>query len=257
MMKLSADQISGYLARIGIEVPIYPDLSDLNKLVYAHLTHVPFEALDVWATGACPSLSVEDLYRKIVVNRRGGYCFELNTLFRVLLDSLGFDAYQAIASLLDENEVAAPPAHNVIISVFNDQKYLVDVGFGGPVPLEAMELKEHSAGAFRLEQKNGFWYLYHEDKPVIRFRDIPAQMIELEPLNFYISQKPDIHFRNRVFVSQRMPDGRICSLRGDEFTIRSNGETKTVTVNSLEQVKEILNSYFGIQEEMVMFSDKK
>ena len=254
-MILAQSQITSYLARVGVNQAVSPDLSGLNQLLYAHLTHVPFEALDVWATSACPSLELEDLYHKIVEDRRGGYCFELNTLFRVLLNSLGFDAYQVIASLLDEVGNAAPPAHNVIICVIGGKKYLVDVGFGGPVPLEALALFEHSEADFRLAQKDGFWYLYHEERPVIRFRDIPAQVIDFIPLNFYVSQKPDIHFRHRVFVNQRQPDGRIFSLRGDEFTIRSDNGSESISVTSMEQIKKILDTYFGIKEKTVTFLD--
>jgi N-hydroxyarylamine O-acetyltransferase len=248
-----------YLERIGFSGPVKHDLDTLNGLVLAQLTHVPFEALDVWALGACPSLKLEDLYEKIVVKKRGGYCFELNTLFRALLNSLGFEAYQAAASLLDEAGNAAPPAHNVIICRLDGVKYLMDVGFGGPVPMGAMELSEQPQLGFRLEKRGTFYYLIRLDagkeRPSIRFRDIPAEPVEFEPLNFYVSQKPDIHFRNRILVSQRQPDGRVFRLVGGEFSITGPEGAQTRPVQTVEEVRQILWQYFGIAPETVTLRD--
>lgn len=244
-----------YLKRIGLLDPISNDLAGLNKLIYAQLTHIPFEALDVWGCGACPSLEIADLFQKIVIDQRGGYCFELNTLFRWLLDSLGFDAYQVIASLIDADGIAAPPAHNGIICVIEGEKYFIDVGFGGPVPFGAMRLHEGSELGFRLEKRNDFWYLYRQSVDVeacfIRFRDIPADPCELIPLNFYISQRPDVHFRHILRVSLRKDDGSVYTLVDHEFTIRSAGEVLTKSVADVDQLRSILREYFGIDLDMV------
>ena len=253
--KLLLTDPARYLARIGMTGPVMPDLDTLNRLVIAQLTHVPFESLDVWATGACPSLKLEDLYEKIVVKGRGGYCFELNTLFRALLNTLGFDACQVIASLLDEQGNPAPPAHNAIICRIDGIKYLVDVGFGGPVPMGAMALTQEPQLGFRLEKRGDFYYLIRLDpaaeRPSIRFRDLPAEPVELEPLNFYVSQKPDIHFRHRIMVSQRQPDGRVFRLVGKEFSITGPEGTQTQPVESLQEISRILEQFFRIAPETV------
>ena len=179
-----------YLKRIGLSGSVSVDLVGLNRMIQAHLTHVPFEALDVWGKGAVPSLEFEDLYQKIVTDHRGGYCFELNSLFCAMLKRLGFEAYLVIASLLNENGAAAPPAHCAIICTVSGQKYFVDVGFGGPVPFGAMELQEGVWNDFRLWKQGDLWHLERTDgmKPAFCFRDVPAEIRELEPLNFYISQ---------------------------------------------------------------------
>ena len=248
-MKLSQREVLAYLERIGLVQPMAVDLVGLNTLICAQLTHIPFEALDVWGAGACPSLEVEDLYRKIVSDRRGGYCFELNTLFRALLNSLGFEAYQAIASLVDEDGVAAPPAHNVIICIIDGQKYFVDVGFGGPVPFSAMPLKEGIHESFRLEKRGAFWHVFRltaeGEVNFIRFRDIPAEPCELIPLNFYISQKPDIHFRHILRVNLRKPDG-VYSLVDHELTIYRDGQAVTKTVADKTDLARVLMEYYGI-----------
>ena len=250
MIMLDKSQISAYLERIGIFKTVSLDLAGLNALICAQLTHIPFEALDVWGAGVCPSLDIEDLFRKIVLDGRGGYCFELNTLFRVLLNSLGFDAYQVIASLVDENGVAAPPAHNGIICTIDGEKYFIDVGFGGPVPFFAMELREVTQENFRLEKQGDFWYLYRltqEEKiNFIRFRDVVAEPCELVPLNFYISQKPDIHFRHILRVNQRKGNGVVYSLVDHELTIHAPEGNAVIAVRDRGELENVLEKYFGI-----------
>lgn len=247
---LSSENVRAYLARISISENVLTNLDGLNRLIYAQLTHIPFEALDVWGAGSCPSLELEDLFQKIVTDHRGGYCFELNTLFRALLNSLGFDAYQVIASLVDENGIAAPPAHNGIICTIDHTKYFIDVGFGGPVPFSAMELEEGVHEKFRLEKRGDFWYLFRqsEDGEVnfIRFRDAAVDMCELIPLNFYISQKPDVHFRHILRVNQRKEKGVVYSLVDHELTIHSPEGNCIISVPDRKTLDEVLVKYFEI-----------
>lgn len=249
MMLLEKD-VQAYLERIGLAQPVNADLAGLNQLIRAQLTHVPFEALDVWGAGACPSLELNDLTQKIVANRRGGYCFELNTLFRALLNSLGFDVYQVIASLVDENGVAAPPAHNGIICKIKDQKYFIDVGFGGPVPFSAMALEEGVHENFRLEKRGDFWYVFRqteeEEVNFIRFRDVPVEPCELIPLNFYISQKPDVHFRHILRVNQRKENGVVYSLVDHELTIHTPEGNTVLPVPDRKTLDVVLMDYFNI-----------
>lgn len=238
-----------YLKKIGFRGKVKLTKESLDQLVQAQLTHVPFENLDVWAKGSCPSLVKEDLFEKIVVKNRGGYCFELNTLFRHLLEYLGIDAYQAVSSLVNEDGTAHTAAHNVIICTLDGEKYLIDVGFGGPVPFGAMPLKEGVWANFRLTQRDGFWYLdrWETDhyRYSIRFRDVPATMEELIPLNFYISQKPDSHFRHRLNVSIKRPDGSIHRLFGDQLHVRTADGVVDRTVTA-EELPEVLLTHFGI-----------
>ena len=214
-----------YLKRIGFRGTAKTDLPSLNALVQAQLTNVPFENLDIWAKGDCPSLEKAALYEKIVIGNRGGYCFELNTLFRHLLNYLGFEAYQAVSSLVNEDGSAHTAAHNVIVCQLDGEKYLIDVGFGGPVPFGAMPLREGEWEGFLLRIQDGFWYLdrWEEDhyRPSIRFRDVPATEEELIPLNFYISQKTDSHFRHRLNISVKQADGSIHRILGDQLHIRT------------------------------------
>lgn len=78
--RLLATWILGpYLSRIGLpaSTPRPPTLETLRTLALHHVTHVPFENVDV-QLGVPLRLDRESLERKLVTARRGGYCFEQN-----------------------------------------------------------------------------------------------------------------------------------------------------------------------------------
>ena len=70
-----------YLERIRYRGPAEPHLG--------HVTRIPFENLDI-LLGRPIRLDLESLQRKLVQGRRGGYCFEHNTLFAAALEEIGF-----------------------------------------------------------------------------------------------------------------------------------------------------------------------
>ena len=87
---LSPEQLKQYLARLEIDPPQKLDLEYLSHLQFAHMTHIPYDNLDILA-GKLTSLNRETLYHKIIEGKRGGICSEINTLYNWLLESLGFD----------------------------------------------------------------------------------------------------------------------------------------------------------------------
>lgn len=93
MMNMDADAGKQYLGRIGYKGNTVPDLPRLEWMMECHLQNVPFENLEIYEEGRVLSLDTEDLYRKIVLQGRSGYCFELNKLFYELLKAVGFQAY--------------------------------------------------------------------------------------------------------------------------------------------------------------------
>lgn len=82
---LSKEKTQKYLDRIGFAEEISVTKEVLGQLIWKHLTKVPFENLEIFDEGKVPSVEVEDVYRKIVENKRGGCCFELNGLFYEIL----------------------------------------------------------------------------------------------------------------------------------------------------------------------------
>ena len=74
----------------------------------------------------------EWLFDKIVRRHRGGFCYELNTLFSSLLDYIGFKVKKHAASVCSRKTgILGPPLDHLITMVdVEDELWLSDVGFG-------------------------------------------------------------------------------------------------------------------------------
>lgn len=242
---------AAYLSRIGLEgAKPEPTAAWLEQLVHAQLLHVPFDAMDVWGRGDCPSLAIEDLFNKVVTRRRGGYCFELNSLFCAFLKSLGFQSYVVIVNLVDGRDFVPPPAHCAIISIIDGEKYFCDVGYGGPVPDGAVKLDGTPAHGFRVSAYGDHFALEKvtetgESNRVMLFHDVPALPVDLEPLNFHVSQRPGSFFQAFLNVNLRLTDGSV-SLFGRAFHLHTAAERIERDIRDLDDLRELLSTYFGI-----------
>src|SRR5215211_5668577 len=121
-----------YLRRIGYSGPIKPDAQTLRGLHLAHMFSVPFENLDI-GLGRPIRLSEEALWEKIVVQRRGGFCYELNGLFAWLLTQLDFDVTYLNARVYNrQGQLGIDFDHLALLVQIPHQsgRWLVDVGFG-------------------------------------------------------------------------------------------------------------------------------
>ena len=130
---LTRDEIRKYLDRLEYDKIPAPDLETLHALQWAHLTHVPYENIDA-LLGIPISLKPDDLYRKIVLEHRGGWCFELQGAYGYLLQSLGFAVMQYAARFMDEPGVVQMRRHRILVVDFNGRRYLTDVGVRSESP---------------------------------------------------------------------------------------------------------------------------
>lgn len=129
MYRLSASQTEAYLRRIAFTAALQPSLATLNALHQSHMLHVPFENLDI-ALGRGVSLDADVVLDKIIQQKRGGFCYELNGAFALLLRSLGFEVTY-LAARVYQGEALGPPFDHMLLAVkLGDQYYLADVGFG-------------------------------------------------------------------------------------------------------------------------------
>ena len=69
--------------------PIATDLATLKALHRAHLLAIPYENLDV-QMGRRRTTSPAEAYEKIVGEKRGGWCYEMNGTFGWALKEAGF-----------------------------------------------------------------------------------------------------------------------------------------------------------------------
>ena len=237
-----------YLERIGLagEKPV-PTAEWLDRLIHAQLTHIPFEAMDCWGKGDTPSLATGDLFDKIILRRRGGYCFELNSLFCAFLRALNFEAYLVVIHLL--RDFVPPPAHCAVICVIDGEKHFCDVGYGGPVPDGSVRYGGAVHHGYRIVVDGDRHCLEKagegKAEKVMLYTDAAILPVDLIPLNYYVSQRSGTPFRTTLNVNLRAENGNVW-IRGNRFFLHTATEHIEREVRDTEDLKDLLERYFGI-----------
>lgn len=261
---MNQEQRRAYLKRIGIEKEPPVSRESLEKLLKAHLENIPFENLDVYDFGRVPSLEEAALFDKVVAHHRGGFCFELNTLFARLLESLGFQVYPVAVRVLWNKDFFPPVAHMALIVSLEKEKYFCDVGYGGPGPKGLMLLEESarrvSGETFRMTCVEGdirIDRLHHEEwKALLRFTDCPMRWEDVQVLNFYCARSENILFTRRRVLNLCTPMGSK-ALMDMELTVADCGEKKQTVYRDLKELEAGLEKEFGITVSLAESSRKE
>src|SRR5262245_41698685 len=150
--------VAAYLQRIQYAEHLEPDVETLRGLQRAHLLKVPFENLDI-ALKRPIRITEQAIWDKLIVQRRGGFCYELNGLFAWMLKQIGFDVTYLNARVFNhKGELGIDFDHLALLVKIPGQsiRWLADVGFGDSFnePLHLEERGEQVQGlrAYRLEQ---------------------------------------------------------------------------------------------------------
>ena len=246
-----------YLQRIGMSAPENgPTLEYLDELICRHQCSVPFENLDIYDYHCPICLQIPHLYDKIVLRRRGGYCFELNGLFLQLLKTLGYDAWSCVCRGLLRPGEAAPILHRAVLVRLEGTLYLCDVGFGGPSASCALPLKENSprtalGRTFYVRKNHDTWWTTVQQQPegedleVLSFSTAVMEPVDFIPLSYYCSTEESSYFRSQRMASLRTPDGSI-SISGMTFKETAGNHVRETVLHSKEELTEILRSRFGM-----------
>lgn len=252
--------IDAYLQRIGHAGPRTATLETLRALVAAHTASIPFENIDV-LVGTPIVLDVPALERKLVQQRRGGYCFEQNGLFAAVLRELGFDVVGLAARVLQpgsDDTLPAPARTHMLLRVAADgQAWLVDVGFGrqsptAPLPMrsevtlhtahDAYRLLPHAQGLTLQVHENGAW------QPLYRFTGERQEPADYAMANFYVSQWPESRFRHHLMMSRPTPEGRH-GLLDNRHTFRTlDGRLEQRILGSADALREVICGVMGVAE---------
>ena len=141
-----------YLARIGASREP-PSAAALAALMGRHLTTVPFENLGIHL-GERISLDEATLVDKIVRRRRGGFCYELNGAFALLLGHLGYDVTMLAARVYGDAGPGPLFDHLTLRVDVDEAPWLVDVGYGrfvaAPFRLDVRDDQHDLAGVVRV-----------------------------------------------------------------------------------------------------------
>lgn len=246
--------VEKYLARLHAPRPSAPTAEALRALTRAHLEQVPFENLEIFLERRCPSLEPEDLFRKVVEEGRGGYCFELNKLFYLLLRELGYDCYCPAARIHYRRPEPRPLSHRTIIVRAEGRRWLCDVGFGGPSPKGAMLLDAGEqvveGERFSSREEDGILTVYRHDpdgvQPLTSFRDVSSPEVDFDVLNGYWGYHPGSVFTQKLVLYRCVPGG-ILSLVGDRYALARQGEpVGPRQISGEEELSALLRGSFGL-----------
>jgi len=241
------------LQRINYEGSRTPSLETLSALQLAFVYNVPFENLDIHL-GRKIELSVENFYRKIVEQQRGGFCYECNTLFHALLEVLGFKVSYVAATMQLDIAMHIEFEHMALLVSLEDD-YLVDVGNGqsclqpmriGADTVVNFEKVDYHLGDF--EDRYALYFKAEGDDwlPRFSFTTTPRELQQYTNICHIIQTSPESHFTHKKVVTIARPDGRV-TMADRNLEILQAGQIETRNIESNEEYKLALQSYFKIQ----------
>lgn len=252
--------LDAYFNRIHYDGPAEPTLAVLAALMRHHMAHIPFEAIDVML-GRGVSLDPQHLEAKMLQQHRGGYCYEQTGLLRRMLDAIGFDSIQNVGRVWlradPETGPAGPASHTSLRVVADDRLWLVDVGFGGFMPIEPIlwQLETSQAtswGTYGLTRTpNGFLLRVEHAgcwRPLYEILDLGWQPIDLVTGNHYVATHPDSQFRHQLRGALTLADERR-TLANNEFRrTRPDGSHTEQTLDA-DGLAQVLADEFGLTPE--------
>lgn len=269
-MSKSSSELQLYFERIGLSGGggIQPTLGLLQSIVDAHIRAIPFENLDV-LLGVSIELEVPALVDKLLIRRRGGYCFEQNALLLHMLVKLGYRVQPLSARVLWQLPVSTTPArsHLFLRVELEGASWLVDVGMGGLSPTGALRLLVDK----RQETPHEPRRLVVRETTEMPLRDEPTRVfvhqvffsnawhdvyeftleampeIDRTVANWYTSAHPGSHFRNRLIASRAFRGGRLTLLNRQLTRRTTNGEAMVRTMTSPEELLDVLKRKFDLR----------
>ncbi|MES9519448.1 arylamine N-acetyltransferase family protein [Streptomyces capoamus] len=259
--------LDAYLDRIGWRGGRRTDLATLRGVHLAHALSLPFENLDP-VRGAAPSLAPADLMAKMVHGRRGGYCYEHNTLLRLALEALGFRVTPLAGRVVvgARTPESRPRTHAMLrVEVEGEPRpLLADVGFGAagalllPVPLVTGSEFEGAGRRHRLvrlahEGPSELWELQAYGAPgggwsgQYAFTQEPFVPADFEVFNWFVGTHPRSPFTRRPYL-QRTTRDRHLALDGARFTeTLADGTVTECTLTDEAEARRLVAEEFGIE----------
>lgn len=211
--------VAAYCRRIGFTGALAPTRACLDDLVRRHAAAIPFENIEVLARRV-PLLDAAGLQRKLVQQRRGGYCFEQNQLFREVLQAIGFEAHALEARIRAgvPAEVVTARTHLATRVVLPDGDHLVDVGCGAIAPLAPLALASRAeqaagTGRYRFVDVEGDLLLQAlgADDWLDCYRLLPRgpHPIDCEMGNWFVATHPKSMLGRNLLVARALDGGRL------------------------------------------------
>jgi N-hydroxyarylamine O-acetyltransferase len=227
----------------------------LRAIHSLHPDAIPFENLDP-LLGHPVHLDLSALQEKLISQRRGGYCFEQNTVLAAALEAIGFRVTQLAARVVWRAK-DTPRTHMLLrVDAGPEGTYIADVGFGGYLLGAPLELTID-----RVQQtKGGDWPIVEAEREfllqvrlLLGWRDVYRFSLErqltadYEVANWFTSTHPTSPFTTNLLAERLTPERRV-SICNDRFTERliTSGDVVTRTLSNAEELADVLEGCFGL-----------
>ena len=250
---LTENQIQAYCERIAYAGPRDASSALLLALHQAHLQRIAFENLDI-SLGKRLDLSPAALLHKLVLQKRGGFCYELNHLFGLLLESLGFTVSRLSAQVFNGRDYGPDFDHMLLLVMLDGESWLADVGFGdsfrSPLPLSGKGVHELGMHYF-LQTDGGQQLVLMQARdggaahPQYRFHMHPHLIQDFAEMCLYQQTSPASHFTQKSICSIATPDGRI-SVSNNKCISTSGTERQVHTIVDESDYRRILLRHFDM-----------
>jgi N-hydroxyarylamine O-acetyltransferase len=245
--------INSYLDRIRYSGPRTPTAETLRELHRAHNLTVPFENLDIHI-GRKIILDEKKLFEKIVRQKRGGFCYELNGSFAALLRALGFKVTMLSARVYLNGKLGREFDHMVLL-VQLKQRWFADVGYGAlfmePLRMDYKKEQVQGKAAYRIKQYGDNWRLMLRQagdpwQAIYQFNLKPRKLQDyIKMCRWHQKSSRSWHTQNRV-CTRATPDGRI-TLSGMKLIIRKNRNRTEHVLKTEKNYTSALKTHFGIK----------
>ena len=242
-----------YLKTLGLSRQ-EPTFEFLATICRNHAANFAFSSVGPLLGNELP-LDTQSLFNRIVVNKRGGYCFEQNGLMYAMLGELGFTNRLYLARVIYNEDIHPPLTHRISMVEINDIQYVVDVGFGplGPAQPVRMSTEEtiDSYRTFRVsEAKPGIFHMQTRKDDgwfsLYKFELARYGQADCELGHFYSHKHPSASFVNNLVISV-IEDDEVRSIRNREYCVTSSKRVQKVAIENGNRLLKLLNDNFDIE----------
>ena len=265
---LSPVQLQQYLQRTGFNDSCTDSLGTLQLLHHLHPQTIPFENLDSWR-GVPVVVDTGHVFNKLVLENRGGYCYEHNWLFMQVLRTLGFSVHGLAARVhwMQAADFVPPRTHMALLVEIADKRYLCDVGFGGQTmtapllldhsgpqstPNETLSLTYGDSGVFLVQTR-----MKQQWQPMFSFTLEPQQLPDYQQANWFVSTHPESRFVQNL-VCARVEGKQRHALLNNRYTLHCpEKDSETMLLQSPDEIRQILTRQFRINLDSMPDLDKK
>jgi N-hydroxyarylamine O-acetyltransferase len=244
-------RLEDYLERIGYRGSVAPTLDVLRAVHSAHAQSIAYENLDVIRQVPVDQ-DIGRIFRKIVHDGRGGWCYEMNGLIGWALAEIGFDVTRMCGGVMRAERGDAAFGNHLVLKVELDGPWIADVGLGDgifePIPLQAGDFEQRGR-RFRLEAlAPGEWRFHNRAgglPPSFDFFDVAADEDTLARTCVALQEDPASMFRQNLVCQRMCVDGGHMLL-GRVLSSHDAARPRRL-LDSAEDLRVVLIDTFGIR----------